>query len=569
MSRNASLALLPALFALPVAAQTAEHRGLWMTSASYATPEKAEATVARAAAAHLNALYPIVWSSGQTWFKCSLVPMAENVTPGFDPLENLIRVAHASGLQVHPWFVNGWCGNIHPGSVADRRPEWLVKPGQPLSATWYDFGQADVRHFETQVMMECLRQYEVDGLHYDYIRFGSQVFCYCDTCLAEFARRTGLPPIEPNQGKFPLWLTTVGNPLAQVTTAQVLATFEDGSPAITLNRLGAGETVLVNWQGARYITPTLNGFVTKLLGHFEVQPGALFQLHTTQTKAKSGSGYQTRATKWLKDLGFDSEMVDETGLSRVPVQGTVLLTHQTRMDEATATRLREFVSGGGHCLFMDGPTNAISFPALQETIGLKAAARMFYGPRLVTPAPGQDLIPSGPAYDVATAPRRIDRWIEYRKDCVTDLVREVREEARKVKPQAPISAAVFFTKAEADGVCQDWYRWLREDLIDYAIPMAYTESNDDLQAALREWQAADPKMERIIPGLGIWTNRNGRDVTRPSAQVLAQIQTCRAAGAHGNLFFQFNCLSDDLVSALAGNPYQQVCLPYFPPARQP
>jgi uncharacterized lipoprotein YddW (UPF0748 family) len=240
MRRPALLPFLPLLCTFPALAQTPEHRGLWVTSASYATAEKAEATVARAAAAHMNVLYPIVWSSGAVYYKCSLVPMSSTVAPGFDPLAHLIRLAHARGMQVHPWFVNGSCGTIHPGDLADRKPEWLVKPGQPLSAAWYDLGQPEGRHFETQVMMECLRQYDVDGLHYDYIRFGSQVFCYCDLCQAEFAKRTGLPPIAPNQGQFPLWLTTVGNPLTGVTTAQKLATFENGEPAITLNRLGAG-----------------------------------------------------------------------------------------------------------------------------------------------------------------------------------------------------------------------------------------------------------------------------------------------------------------------------------------
>ena len=36
--------------------------------------------------------------------------MANDVPQGFDPLANLVKIAHAHGIAVHAWFVNGSYG---------------------------------------------------------------------------------------------------------------------------------------------------------------------------------------------------------------------------------------------------------------------------------------------------------------------------------------------------------------------------------------------------------------------------------------------------------------------------
>lgn len=75
-----TVALLLACVISPTLAQTPEHRGLWVGTADYDTPEESDAVVARAAAAHLNALYVLVWyNGGQAWYKSSLSPMTKGV----------------------------------------------------------------------------------------------------------------------------------------------------------------------------------------------------------------------------------------------------------------------------------------------------------------------------------------------------------------------------------------------------------------------------------------------------------------------------------------------------------
>ena len=170
----------------------------------------------------------------------------------------------------------------------------------------------------------------------------------------------------------------------------------------------------------------------------------------------------------------------------------------------------------------------------------------------------------GPAVDVAKEKTRLDKWVEYRKWTVTQLVKAVHDGAKQIKPQAKISAAVFYDRKAADSVCQDWYTWLKDGLLDYACPMAYLMENEKLKAALQEWQAADPKMTRIIPGLSLYMMQDRKVTSRPRDLVLSQVEMCRSCGAHGNLFFSIGNLNDDLTGAFADGPYEKPAQPYYP-----
>ena len=40
-------------------------------------------------------------------------------------------------------------------------------------------------------MLEVVRKYPVDGIHFDYIRYDSPEYCFCDGCRARFEAETG------------------------------------------------------------------------------------------------------------------------------------------------------------------------------------------------------------------------------------------------------------------------------------------------------------------------------------------------------------------------------------------
>ena len=149
--------------------------------------------------------------------------------------------------------------------------------------------------------------------------------------------------------------------------------------------------------------------------------------------------------------------------------------------------------------------------------------------------------------DLAHWKRRMAKWAEFRKLGVTELVRDVYRRAKGQKPNVQVSAAVFNSLESADSVYQDWPRWLREKTIDFVVPMAYTADTAELSRQIGEWKTIDPQLQRIIPGLSIYQETAGQTITRDLDLIRSQHQLCLRQGAHGNMYFSLQYLSDPLI----------------------
>lgn len=127
--------------------------------AAWRDPAAASALVARLKAAGFNVYIPCVWHGDGTRYPSPVAPPAPYMGPG-DPLAELIRVAHASGIQVHPWFTVA----LRPG---DLLPEF-VDGGTPRQA--FELLRPAFRDFMVTMILDVVRRYDVDGINLDYIR---------------------------------------------------------------------------------------------------------------------------------------------------------------------------------------------------------------------------------------------------------------------------------------------------------------------------------------------------------------------------------------------------------------
>ncbi|GGZ07838.1 glycoside hydrolase family 10 protein [Streptomyces poonensis] len=90
--------------------------------------------------------------------------------PGWDPLGTAVAEAHARGLQLHAWF-NPYrvAGHTDPARLAAthpvrRNPGWAVAYGGKL---YYNPGLPEVRAFVQKAMLDAVRRYPVDAVHFD------------------------------------------------------------------------------------------------------------------------------------------------------------------------------------------------------------------------------------------------------------------------------------------------------------------------------------------------------------------------------------------------------------------
>ncbi len=525
-----------------------ELRGVWMHATQVRTPAEAETAIARIDRAHLNAVFILVWYwGGQAFFQSDLCPMGDGVPPGHDPLGYMVEQCHQRGIQVHAWFVNGSYGSSTIRHVLDTHPDWAVDSGGggPL---WYDFSKPGVRRFQSDLMIECLRKYDLDGIHFDYIRYGPSL-CYCRYCQQEFARRYGFEPItRERRTSLPAAANFTANPLTRPTTAVVLAQFTDGTPAVALNRLGKGSVLLLNWHAENEMPPAVAEIVKLTLGVWTTGGARLHVTTTVANRSEYGTESFEAARGSLTRLGYPPQSIPSEQIARLPAGNILVLPAVYVIPKDTADDLEQFVTRGGKLLIIDGPVKSMKHAALQRVTGFAGTGRYFRRDDIIRSTGRSPLVPKGGhELDLADWKRRMDKWAEFRKSGVTELVRDVYRRAKALKPKAQVTAAVFSTLESADSVYQDWPRWLREKTIDYVVPMAYTEDTAELSRQIAQWKTMDPHLHRIIPGLSIYQKRDGKTTTRDLDLIRRQHDLCRRQGAHGNVYFSLPYLSDPLI----------------------
>ena len=115
--------------------------------------------------------------SGTAYYQSSYEPWgyyAGYTYPGFDPLEYAIEEAHKRGLELHAWFNTFSVSSTHSGTIPVEHPEWICRDqdGNPMTSYMAASpGLEAVRNYTINVAMEIVRNYDIDGLHLDYIRW--------------------------------------------------------------------------------------------------------------------------------------------------------------------------------------------------------------------------------------------------------------------------------------------------------------------------------------------------------------------------------------------------------------
>jgi len=99
------------------------------------------------------------------------------------------------------------------------------------------------------------------------------------------------------------------------------------------------------------------------------------------------------------------------------------------------------------------------------------------------------------------------KWVEFKKNRITDFVIKAKEVIRSIKPKCKISASVFSYPDSINELMQDWPRWINEGLIDTIEPMIYEKNNKLFFESVQNfWENIINKEEniknKILIGIG-------------------------------------------------------------------
>ncbi|HCK98479.1 MAG TPA: hypothetical protein DHW42_00015 [Candidatus Marinimicrobia bacterium] len=183
------LSIVPALIiflSLPVFSQTgnAEFRATWVITWNYSSSsfsvetsqQRIRDVLDNHVKANMNAVLFQVRQSGTAYYQSSFEPWG-SYSPqytDYDPLTFAIEEAHKRGMEVHAWFNCFAAASTAPGSPAADHPEWVCRDqaGTPMTESRaLSPGLKSVRDYTVDVAMEIVNNYDIDGLHLDYVRW--------------------------------------------------------------------------------------------------------------------------------------------------------------------------------------------------------------------------------------------------------------------------------------------------------------------------------------------------------------------------------------------------------------
>jgi uncharacterized lipoprotein YddW (UPF0748 family) len=126
------------------------------------------------------------------------------------------------------------------------------------------------------------------------------------------------------------------------------------------------------------------------------------------------------------------------------------------------------------------------------------------------------------------------KWIQWKRDQITALVRDLRNDLAQAGRGTKLTAAVIADQLAAlNRYGQDWPAWLREDLIDAAVPMCYGKSTPVVERQL-EAAMSIPTQRQVWAGIAIY-NQGARNA-------VAKIRGARRIGVDGISLFSYDSL---------------------------
>jgi len=199
-----------------------ETRALWVVRTTMVSPESVRELVRRAKENGFTDLIVQVRGRGDAYYDSHIEPRAEDLSgqpADFDPLALTIDEAHRFGIKVHAWINLYLVASLEslPKSkdhLIYRHPEWVMTP-RGIAAELYgmapdspeylarivEFTRANRAELEGlfispahagvkdnlfNIWMDVATHYEVDGLHFDYVRYPNPQYDYSRNSIDRF-----------------------------------------------------------------------------------------------------------------------------------------------------------------------------------------------------------------------------------------------------------------------------------------------------------------------------------------------------------------------------------------------
>ena len=282
------LAMLPAMaMSGPASAAESEQqwRGYWVDAFNVGVynPDQVTDLVADAVDVSANALVVQIARRFDCFCNDSLFPRTDaSIAPApYDPLTEVIRQAHAAGIEVHAW-VNAttmWNSATAPrsadhvynahGLAAAGADRWLNQRHDGVEKvgnnTYVDPANPDAANYIVEAISSIATNYDIDGINLDYIRYPDfnagdfqNDWGYSTTSLARFAQETGrVDRPVPTDAQFSNWRRDQISALVRKIYVRMYAADPTDRLSVNGTTYAYGPVSYGGWENARPYTNVL------------------------------------------------------------------------------------------------------------------------------------------------------------------------------------------------------------------------------------------------------------------------------------------------------------------------
>ncbi len=173
-----------------------EFRAFWCHSALGVPGMSWDEAVHRLADNGFTAIFPNMLSGGAAFYPSKVLPVAKAVAEQGDQIRQCLAACRKYGIQIHVWKVNWNLGFAAPKEFVDQmraegRLQMRVAKSEGKEETWLCPSHPKNQKLEIDAMLELVRDYDLDGIHFDYIRYPGSDYCFCDGCRQRFEKACG------------------------------------------------------------------------------------------------------------------------------------------------------------------------------------------------------------------------------------------------------------------------------------------------------------------------------------------------------------------------------------------
>jgi uncharacterized lipoprotein YddW (UPF0748 family) len=191
---NAAREQLLDAYCLAQKPQAGELRGFWCHDAFGVRGQSWDEAIRKLSENGFNAIFPNMLWGGVAFYPSDVLPVAPQVAERGDQIAECLAACRKYGVQIHVWKVDWNLGHAVSKSYVEkmRAEHRLQRKLDGTEEPWLCPSHPENQKLEIAAMVEVVRKYDVDGIHFDYIRYPGIEYCFCDGCRERFQRASGL-----------------------------------------------------------------------------------------------------------------------------------------------------------------------------------------------------------------------------------------------------------------------------------------------------------------------------------------------------------------------------------------